>query len=108
MRMFNATGAPYAPFTVVGPRPEIGNQRQAIMDETFRHQVTSTCRMGPPGEDGIPEYRVDSRSRIYGVDGLSVVDASVFLRTPGAMPVAPTFVVSHKAFSEVSSSIETM
>lgn len=108
MRMFNATGIPYAPFTVVEPRPEVANQRQAIMDDTFSHHVTSTCRMGPPAEDGIPQYCVDPRFRVYGVDGLRVVDASVFPRTPGAMPVAPTFVISQKAFAEIVSSLNTM
>lgn len=108
MRVFNATGTPYAPFTVVEPRPDVANQRQAIMDDTFSHHVTSTCRMGPPAEDGIPQYCVDSRFRVDGVDGLRVVDASVFPRTPGAMPVAPTFVISRKAFAEIVSSINIM
>ncbi|ETS80812.1 hypothetical protein PFICI_08341 [Pestalotiopsis fici W106-1] len=105
MRMFNATGPPYAPFTVVEPRPDVGDTRQAIVDEAFSHHVTSTCRMGPSAEDASQRYCVDSKFRVHGVDGLRVVDASVFPRTPGAMPVAPTFVMSQKAFNVIMADI---
>ncbi len=56
--------------------------------------------MGPKDD---PEYCVDSEFRVNGVDGLRVVDASIFPRTPGGFPVAPTFVISQKAFRSVES-----
>lgn len=42
---------------------------------------TSTCRMGAPGA---PDTVVDSACRVLGVDGLRVVDASVFPSVPRA------------------------
>ena len=100
LRMFNATGDPYTPFEVIEPTPGI-DMKQAIKDNTFSHHVTSTCRMGPKDH---PDYCVDSKFWVNGVEGLRVVDASVFPRTPGAFPVGPTFMISQKAFHDISSS----
>lgn len=41
--------------------------------ETVYHP-TSTCRMAPQADGGV----VDSKLRVYGVDGLRVADASIF------------------------------
>ncbi|MGH3586017.1 MAG: GMC family oxidoreductase, partial [Pseudonocardia sp.] len=43
--------------------------------------ATSTCRMGSPGE---PTTVVDPECRVLGVDGLRVVDASIFPSVPRA------------------------
>ncbi|KAJ6783556.1 hypothetical protein PWT90_07710 [Aphanocladium album] len=94
LRVFNATGQPYAPFVVAEPHSG-ADTKQALKDYTFSHHVSSTCRMGPKNHS---DYCVDSEFRVNGVDGLRVVDASVFPRTPGAFPVAPTFLISQKAF----------
>jgi choline dehydrogenase-like flavoprotein len=40
---------------------------------------------------------VDSRFRVHGVEGLRVVDASVFPRIPGFFIVTPVYMVSEKA-----------
>ncbi|KAH0592820.1 hypothetical protein MHUMG1_09465 [Metarhizium humberi] len=92
-RVFNATGAPYAPFEIIEPSPEI-ETKQAIKDNAYSHHVTSTCRMGPKDD---PDYCVDPDFNVNGVEGLRVVDASVFPRTPGAFPVVPVFMISQKA-----------
>jgi choline dehydrogenase len=94
LRVFDDVGLNY---TLVTPSPEV-DVKQGIMDDTFSHHATSTCRMGPVGSEG---YCVDSRFRVNGVDGLRVVDASVFPRPPGAMPNGPTFTISRKAFEEI-------
>ncbi|KAM5346263.1 hypothetical protein ACJ41O_009268 [Fusarium nematophilum] len=104
LRIFNATGEPYSPFTVVEPRPGI-DMKQAIMDEAFSHHATSTCRMGPAGD---MKYCVDSEFKVNGVDGLRVVDASIFPRTPGGFPVAPTFMISQKAFETIIKSQKSL
>lgn len=93
LRVFNATGGPYAPYTVIEPHAGVST-KQAFKDYAYSHHVTSTCRMGPKDD---PNYCVDSEFRVNGVNGLRVVDASVFPRTPGGFPVAPTFVISQKA-----------
>lgn len=97
MRAFDAVGAPYAPFEVVEPTPGT-DPKQALMDNAFSHHVTSTCRMGPSDD---PDYCVDSKFRVNGVEGLRVVDASVWPRTPGAFPVGPTFVIGRKAYHDI-------
>ena len=48
--------------------------------ETFHHPV-GTCRMGRAAADGAV---VDADGRVFGVDGLSVIDASIIPRIPSA------------------------
>jgi len=48
--------------------------------ETFHHPV-GTCRMGRTAGDGAV---VDGEGRVFGVDGLSVIDASIIPRIPSA------------------------
>jgi choline dehydrogenase len=48
--------------------------------ETFHHPVGS-CRMGRPGD---PTAAVDAAGRLFGVDGVRVIDASVMARVPSA------------------------
>ena len=56
---------------------------------TARH-VSGTCKMGP-GSD--PAAVVDQRCRVRGVDGLSVVDASVMPRIPRSGGIHPTVIM---------------
>ena len=48
--------------------------------ETFHHPV-GTCRMGRPDD---PTAVVDETGRVFGLDGLSVIDASIIPRIPSA------------------------
>jgi choline dehydrogenase len=59
---------------------------------TVYHPV-STCRMGPSPTDSV----VDSCLRVYGVERLRVVDASVFPTVTSANTNAPTLMVAQKA-----------
>jgi choline dehydrogenase len=94
MRVYDDVGLPYE---VVAPNPKV-ELKQALVDEAFSHHASSSCRMGLKG-DG--KSCVDSKFRVHGVDGLRVVDASVFPRVPGAMPNGPTFTISRKAFETI-------
>jgi choline dehydrogenase len=94
----NATEPPFGPFTVIHPDPALPVE-QAIMDQTFSHHATSTCVMGSLNDT--QNSCVDNRFRVHGVDGLRVVDASIFPRVPGAFPVLPTFLISEKAFDAI-------
>jgi choline dehydrogenase len=103
MELFNALGEPYTPFTPVEPAPNATDIQQSIMDRAFGHHATSSCRMGPKDD---PEYCVDSKFKVNGVDGLRVVDASIFPRTPGGFTVGPTFIIGQKAFEVIQEELE--
>jgi choline dehydrogenase len=59
---------------------------------TVFHPV-GTCRMGPDPRNAV----VDNALRVHGVDGLRVVDASVFPSITSGNTNAPTLMVAHKA-----------
>ncbi|KAL4231918.1 hypothetical protein ACF0H5_009494 [Mactra antiquata] len=58
------------------------------------HDQTSTCRMGK-NNDG--KSVVNSRLQVHGINGLRVVDASVFPDTPSGNIQAPTVMLAEKA-----------
>ena len=58
--------------------------------QTAWHTV-GTCRIGRPGESV-----VDSRLRVHGVEGLRVVDASVFPTIPSSNTNAPAIMVGER------------
>jgi choline dehydrogenase len=57
------------------------------------YHPAGTCRMSDQGEDAV----VDSELRVHGVDGLRVVDASIFPVIPGGNTNAPTTMVAERA-----------
>lgn len=103
-RVFADVPAPYGPVVPTEPPCPAGVQadgycsdssqdRQWIVDQTFGHHPTSSC---PIGKDGDPMAVLDSKFRVRGIDGLRVVDASVFPKIPGAFPVVSTTMVGQK------------
>jgi choline dehydrogenase-like flavoprotein len=68
--------------------------RNWIRREAWGHHACGTCRMGP---DGDPRAVLDSRFRVQKVDGLRVVDASIFPRIPGYFIVTNIYMASEKA-----------
>jgi len=73
--------------------------REFIANEAWGHHASCTNRMGPEGD---PMAVIDSRFRVRGVQGLRVVDASVFPRIPGYFIVTPIYMISEKAFDVIS------
>ena len=58
---------------------------------TVFHPV-STCRMGPDATQAV----VDARLRVHGLQGLRVIDASVFPAITSGNTNAPTLMVAEK------------
>jgi len=65
-----------------------------IRREAWGHHACGTCRMGPEGDENAV---LDSRFRVRGVDGLRVVDASIFPKIPGYFIVTNIYMASEKA-----------
>jgi choline dehydrogenase len=82
------------------PGPNVATDAQIgefIRNEAWGHHASCTNKMGR-GDD--PSAVVDSRFRVHGVQGLRVVDASIFPRIPGFFIVSAVYMIAEKA-SEV-------
>lgn len=80
----------------IAPGPQVQSDEDMVADirercSTVFHPV-STCRMGPDPEVDV----VDARLRVYGVDNLRVVDASIFPSVTSGNTNAPTIMVGEK------------
>jgi choline dehydrogenase len=71
--------------------------KQHIRDTAWGHHACGTCAMKPEAENGV----VDSRFRVHGIDGLRVVDASIFPRIPGFFIVTSVFMIAEKAADDI-------
>ena len=80
------------------PTPSM-DDRQAISDwvkqEAWGHHACGTCRMGP--KDDVQTSALDTNFKVKGVEGLRVVDASVFPSIPGFFIVTPIYIIAEKA-----------
>ncbi|CAG8979109.1 hypothetical protein HYALB_00000242 [Hymenoscyphus albidus] len=99
-KVFDSIAAPLGPFKEV--LPCIGERncdvKENIRTQAWSHHATSSAAIGA---DSDPLAVLDSKFRVRGVDGLRVVDASAFPKTPGAFPVIPTFMLGMKGAEEI-------
>lgn len=72
--------------------------KQYIKDEAWGHHASCSC---PMGGDNDPMAVLDSKFRVRGVDGLRVVDASVFPTIPGYFVAIPIYMIAEKAAEDI-------
>ncbi|KAM7221733.1 putative GMC oxidoreductase [Rhypophila decipiens] len=85
------------PFVEENPGPSVQTDEQIgqfIKDVAWGHHAACTCPIGP---DSDPMAVLDSDFRVKGVEGLRVVDASVFPDIPGVFIQSVIFMASEKA-----------
>jgi choline dehydrogenase len=71
--------------------------KRHVEENAWGHHACGTCAMKPEDQGGV----VDSRFRVYGVQNLRVVDASIFPRIPGYFIVASVYMIAEKAADEI-------
>ncbi|KAJ5918282.1 CAZyme family AA3 [Penicillium verhagenii] len=84
-------------FEEVWPGPNVTTEAELkdfIKREAWGHHACCTAAIG---EDGDPQAVLDADFRVRGVDGLRVVDASIFPKIPGYYIALPIYIVSEKA-----------
>lgn len=86
-----------SPFVEEMPGPKVNTDeeiRTYIKDNAWGHHAACTCPIGP---DDSELSVLDSKLRVRGVDGLRVVDASIFPKIPGIFIQSAIFMASEKA-----------
>ena len=79
-------------------KPGEAVQSREALEADIRHRASTvfhpvgTCRMGPDPAQAV----VDARLRVHGLDGLRVIDASVFPHITSGNTNAPTIMVAEK------------
>jgi choline dehydrogenase len=67
--------------------------REFVRTHAWGHHASCSCAIGPRDQGGV----LDSKFRVYGTEGLRVVDASVFPRIPGFFIASAVYMVGEKA-----------
>jgi len=102
----NAISNQPEPFTEILPGAQAQSDADIdtyIKDTAWGHHCSSTC---PIGADGDPMAVLDSSFRVRKVQGLRVVDASVYPRIPGTFTAASTYLVGEKAADVILSQLK--
>ena len=71
-----------------------------VRSHAWGHHASCTCAIGPRQNGGV----VDSDFRVHGVQGLRIVDASVFPRIPGFFIVSAVYMIGEKAADAILAS----
>jgi choline dehydrogenase len=73
-----------------------------IKNTAWGHHCSCTCAIGA---DDDPMAVLDSSFRVRGVQGLRVVDASVYPRIPGTFTLLSTYIVGEKGADVILSQL---
>lgn len=83
------------PGTAVDSDAELADYVKA---NAWGHHACGTAKMGPASD---PYAVVDADFKVHGVNGLRIVDASVWPRIPGYFIATPTYMLSEKAADSI-------
>jgi choline dehydrogenase-like flavoprotein len=76
-----------------GEEADDGQLRDYVRRTAWGHHASCSCAIGSSAENGV----LDSNFRVFGTQGLRVVDASVFPRIPGFFIVSSIYMIGEKA-----------
>lgn len=79
------------------PGPDVADLRDFIRREHYGHHPACSNPIGRTGADSV----VDGDFKVHGVEGLRVVDASVFPKMPGLFLIAAVETLSEKASADI-------
>jgi choline dehydrogenase-like flavoprotein len=77
--------------------------RRFVRERAWGHHASCTCAIGPREAGGV----LSSDFRVHGVDGLRVVDASVFPRIPGFFIACAVYMIGEKAAEAILEAAKT-
>ncbi|HUN46777.1 MAG TPA: GMC oxidoreductase [Stellaceae bacterium] len=89
--------------TEVSPGPTVASKEQIadfVRQVAWGHHASCSNKMGPASD---PLAVVGSDFRVHGIDGLRVVDASIFPRIPGLFIVSAVYMIAEKATDAILS-----
>ncbi|PQE23039.1 GMC oxidoreductase protein [Rutstroemia sp. NJR-2017a WRK4] len=94
-------------FNRIWPDPSITSEedlKQFAKDEAWGHHASCSC---PIGADDDEMAVLDTNFKVRGVDGLRVVDASVFPKIPGMYIALSIYMISEKAADVIIAAAKT-
>jgi choline dehydrogenase-like flavoprotein len=74
-----------------------------VRNQAWGHHASCTCRIGRRDDGGV----VSSDFKVHGVEGLRVVDASVFPRIPGFFIASAVYMIGEKAADVIAAAAHT-
>ena len=99
VRFVRALGKPLVEAGLIAeelPGPDVESDdalREFIRHNAWGHHASCTCPIGSAGQGGV----LSSDFNVHGVEGLRVVDASVFPKIPGFFIASATYMIAEKA-----------
>jgi choline dehydrogenase-like flavoprotein len=73
--------------------PNEESLREFVRAHAWGHHASCSCPIGPRDRGGV----LSGDFKVYGVEGLRVVDASVFPRVPGLFIASAVYMIGEKA-----------
>ena len=74
-----------------------------VRRHAWGHHASCTCRIGKREDGGV----LSGDFKVHGVEGLRVVDASVFPRIPGFFIVSAVYMIGEKAADAIAADART-